>query len=77
MVIFKSDIKDLEIPNVPLFERVYRMCDIKGDKPAIVDGFSGFTLTYSQLKQYTSLVSLVRFHLHTQSLSPICNKFFL
>ena len=48
-MIFKSTSPDVTIPAVSITEFVLRHADRLGDKPAMVDGPSGRTLTYRQL----------------------------
>src|SRR4029453_5862017 len=47
--IIRSSFPDVEIPNVPLTEFVLARAAQLGDKPALIDGASGRTLTYTQL----------------------------
>ena len=46
---FASPLADVEIPDVPLTDYVLARADELGDKPALVDGTSGRTLTYAGL----------------------------
>ena len=46
---FLSPLADVEIPDVPLTDYVLARADELGDKPALVDGASGRTLTYAGL----------------------------
>jgi len=48
-MIFRSNSPKLDVPDVPITEYVLRHADRLGDKPAMVDGPSGRTLTYRQL----------------------------
>ncbi|HEX8719708.1 MAG TPA: 4-coumarate--CoA ligase family protein [Pyrinomonadaceae bacterium] len=48
-MIFRSPFPDVEIPDVSLTEFVFGRAAEFADKPALVDGVSGRTLTYSQL----------------------------
>ncbi|MGI9196236.1 MAG: 4-coumarate--CoA ligase family protein [Candidatus Nanopelagicales bacterium] len=49
MIIYRSPLPDVEIPDVPITEFVLRWADRVPDRPALVDGPSGRTYTYSQL----------------------------
>jgi len=48
-MIFKSAHPDVTIPSVPIHEFVLRHAQRLADKPALIDGPSGRTLTYGQL----------------------------
>jgi len=48
-MIFKSAHPDVSIPSVPVHEYVLRHAQRLADKPALIDGPSGRTLTYAQL----------------------------
>jgi acyl-CoA synthetase (AMP-forming)/AMP-acid ligase II len=48
-MIFKSPHPDVSIPEVPLAKFLFEGSDRFGDKPALIDGPSGRTITYSQL----------------------------
>jgi acyl-CoA synthetase (AMP-forming)/AMP-acid ligase II len=47
--IIRSTYPDVQIPNVPLTELVLSTAAARGDKPALIDGASGRTITYAQL----------------------------
>src|SRR5215813_1343075 len=47
--IIRSSYPDVDIPNVSLTEFVFARAAALGDKPALVDGASGRTLTYVEL----------------------------
>ena len=49
-MIIKSASPDVAIPNVPVTDYVLRHADRLASKPALVDGPSGRTLTYAQVK---------------------------
>ncbi|MFZ0171657.1 MAG: AMP-binding protein, partial [Acidimicrobiales bacterium] len=49
--IYTSPLPDVDIPAVPLTEYVLRRAADLPDKPALIDGPSGRTLTYAQLNQ--------------------------
>ncbi len=49
-MIVKSQSPDVTIPEVPITEYVLRHAERLGDKPALIDGPTGRTLTYRQLK---------------------------
>jgi hypothetical protein len=48
-MIFRSADPELSIPNVPLSDFVMAQFAAFGDKPAVIDGPTGRTLTYAQL----------------------------
>jgi 4-coumarate--CoA ligase len=48
-MVFASPLPDVEIPDVPLTEYVLAHAERLGDKPALIDGGSGRTLTYAAL----------------------------
>lgn len=48
-MIVKSDSPAVTVPEVPITEYVLRHADRLSDKPALIDGPSGRTLTYGQL----------------------------
>jgi acyl-CoA synthetase (AMP-forming)/AMP-acid ligase II len=48
-MIFKSPYPDVEIPDVPLTPYLIEQMQPYGDKPALIDGPSGRTLTFNQL----------------------------
>jgi 4-coumarate--CoA ligase len=50
MIIHRSPLPDVEIPEVPVTEYVLRMADTYPDRAALIDGPSGRTYTYSQLR---------------------------
>lgn len=54
---FKSPYADVDIPNVPLDAFVLGRAREWGDKPALIDGPSGRTLTYGQLARGTERVA--------------------
>jgi len=56
-MIFKSPYPDVDIPNVPLTSYLLERMKPFGDKPALVDGPSGRTLTYNQLMGAIQLVA--------------------
>jgi len=49
-MIVKSQSPELTIPDVSITDYVLRHADRLGDKPALVDGPTGRTLTYRQLR---------------------------
>ena len=49
-MIYKSPFADIEIPVRPLHEHVFEHVDRWPDKPALIDGPTGRTLTYRQLR---------------------------
>jgi 4-coumarate--CoA ligase len=48
-MIHRSPFPDVDIPAVPLTAYVLEHAGVRGDKPALIDGPSGRTLTYAQL----------------------------
>src|SRR3972149_2107538 len=50
-MISKSKSPDVRIPDVPITEYVLRHTARLGDKPALIDGAPGPTLTYRQLSE--------------------------
>ena len=48
-MVFASPLPDVEIPDVPLTEYVLANAERLGDKPALIDGGSGRTITYAGL----------------------------
>ena len=48
-MVFASPLPDVEIPDVPLTEYVLAHAERLGDKPALIDGGSGRTITYAGL----------------------------
>ena len=48
---FRSPFPDVEIPNVPLTDFVLARAGGLGDRPALIDGPSGRTITYAQLAE--------------------------
>jgi acyl-CoA synthetase (AMP-forming)/AMP-acid ligase II len=48
-MIFRSPFPDAVIPDVPLTPYVLHKAEQLGDKPALIDGLSGRTITYRQL----------------------------
>ena len=56
-MIFKSPYPDVDIPNVSLTEFVLSYTQKFGDKPALIDGPSGRTITYAQLGGAIRLVA--------------------
>src|SRR5512132_237821 len=49
-MVVKSSSPDVRIPDVSITEYVLRHADRLGDKPALIDGPTGRTLTYGQLR---------------------------
>lgn len=50
MIIHPSPMPDVVIPDMPITEYVLRMADQVPDRPALIDGPTGRTYTYGQLK---------------------------
>jgi acyl-CoA synthetase (AMP-forming)/AMP-acid ligase II len=48
-MIFRSPYPDVEIPEVPLTEYVFENVGEFGDKPALIEGLTGRSMTYAQL----------------------------
>ncbi len=49
-MIFTSPLPDVEIPDSPITEYVFRNAGAYPDRPALIDGASGRTLTYAELQ---------------------------
>ena len=49
MVIARSPLPDVEVPDVPVARFVLERAAARGDKPALVDGPTGRTITYGEL----------------------------
>ncbi|HLM58207.1 MAG TPA: 4-coumarate--CoA ligase family protein [Pyrinomonadaceae bacterium] len=49
-MIFQSPFPDVQIPETPLHEHVFRDADQFADKPAIIEGPTGRRITYAQLR---------------------------
>jgi len=47
----RSELPDVEVPDVPLTDFVLARAERLGDKPALIDGTSGRTLTYGKLAE--------------------------
>src|SRR5262245_66434776 len=56
-MIFRSPYPDRIIPDVPLTPFVMHKAQALGDKPALIDGPSGRTITYQQLNSAIRLVA--------------------
>lgn len=56
-MIFKSPDPDIEIPNKPLTHYLLERIEPYGDKPALIDGPTGRTITYSQFKFGVQLIA--------------------
>jgi acyl-CoA synthetase (AMP-forming)/AMP-acid ligase II len=56
-MIHRSPYPDVEIPDVSLHEVVFRHAEKLADKPALVDGMTGRTLTYAELAGATRAVA--------------------
>ncbi|SUZ53837.1 uncharacterized protein METZ01_LOCUS6691 [marine metagenome] len=48
-MIYRSPYPDVDIPNVPLQDFLFERAEKYADKPALIDGPTGRTITYSQL----------------------------
>jgi acyl-coenzyme A synthetase/AMP-(fatty) acid ligase len=53
----RSPIPDVEIPDVPLTDFVLGRAGGLGEKPALIDGPSGRTITYAQLAESVRAVA--------------------
>jgi acyl-CoA synthetase (AMP-forming)/AMP-acid ligase II len=58
MVIARSSFPDVEIPDTPLADFVLGAASRYGEKPALVDGTSGRTITFAQLVEYTRALAV-------------------
>jgi acyl-CoA synthetase (AMP-forming)/AMP-acid ligase II len=56
-MIFRSPYPDVDIPTIPLTEFILEKIKIFGDKPALIDGPSDRTITYSMLGQNIRMVA--------------------
>ena len=56
-MIFRSPYADIEIPETPLTDYVFRDAEKRADKPALVDASSGRTTTYKQLVERVKRVA--------------------
>ncbi|MEV6986712.1 hypothetical protein AB0M95_36400 [Sphaerisporangium sp. NPDC051017] len=50
-MIHRSRLRDVHIPDVSLTEYTLEHADELGDKPALIDGPTGRTITYGELAQ--------------------------
>lgn len=50
-MLFRSPYRDVEIPEITLTEAVLRRAEELADKPALIDGASGRSMTYGELSQ--------------------------
>ena len=50
MIIHRSPLPDVEIPEVPITEYVLRVADTYPDRAALIDGPSGRSYTYAALR---------------------------
>src|SRR5437764_15363640 len=48
-MVFRSPYPDVEVPDLPLADFVLGQAATRGSRPALVDGSTGRTLTYSDL----------------------------
>ncbi|HEX6256747.1 MAG TPA: AMP-binding protein [Euzebyales bacterium] len=48
-MVLRSPLSDLEIPDLPLHAFIFEHADARADKPALIDGPSGRTITYGEL----------------------------
>jgi acyl-CoA synthetase (AMP-forming)/AMP-acid ligase II len=55
-MIFRGTLPDVEVPDMPLPDFVLAEAAARGDKPALIDGPSGRTITYGQLEAATRAV---------------------
>ena len=56
-MVIRSPFPDIEIPDVTLTEFVLARADVLGEKPAMIDGTSGRTITYLQLHESVRAVA--------------------
>ncbi|HEU0087023.1 MAG TPA: AMP-binding protein, partial [Pseudonocardiaceae bacterium] len=54
---FRSPYPDVEIPDVPLTELIFAEVGARADRPALVDGISGQSITYGELQVLVSRVA--------------------
>jgi acyl-CoA synthetase (AMP-forming)/AMP-acid ligase II len=50
-MVLRSPLSDVEIPDLPLHAFIFEHADERADKPALIDGPSGRTITYGELTQ--------------------------
>jgi acyl-CoA synthetase (AMP-forming)/AMP-acid ligase II len=55
--IYKSKYQDIQIPNITYTQFIYENFGANGDRVAIVDSASNFTLTFKQIQQYTFVLA--------------------
>ena len=55
--IYRSPLPDVTIPDGSVSDYVLRGCSELGNRRAVVDGLSGDTLTYAELKLYINRVA--------------------
>ena len=56
-MIFKSQQPDIDLPETDLTSVVFGRVDELGEKPALIEGTTGRTLTYNQLREQTNKFS--------------------
>src|SRR5882757_4493501 len=47
-MVFRSSFPDVDIPALPAHELIFRGLSEKADRPALIDGISGLTITYGE-----------------------------
>ena len=56
-MIFKSKVADIQIPETDLTSVVHARVDELGEKPALIDGPTGRTISYLELRALTEKMS--------------------
>lgn len=57
MVIYRSALPDVSFPDVPLTEHILEGSASRADKPALIDGLTGRTVTYRELDELSARVA--------------------
>jgi acyl-CoA synthetase (AMP-forming)/AMP-acid ligase II len=50
-MIFRSPFPDVSVPEIPLTDFIFERAQTRLDKPALIDGSTGYTLTYARLME--------------------------
>ena len=58
-IIHKSPLPDIEIADVSITDYVLKKADELPDKPAFIDGGNGRVITFSELKDHSSVLGLL------------------
>ena len=60
MIIHRSPFPDVELPEVPITEYVLQGADVYPDRAALIDGPSGRTYTFAELRDRVDLFAALR-----------------